>query len=680
MCRSTPARLFPAVLLAALAAALVTLHAQVPPVVPGASGYGMTTRAAYGAGTNPTVIRVTKIVDDGSTGTLRVAMEASGPRVVIFEISGTISLNGPIVVTNPYLTVAGQTAPSPGITVSRYGIQTPTHDVLLQHFRVRPGGDTCNTGLETWNGYNVVYDHMSVSWGQDENIVLTNGSVPMNTTVWRSIIAEGLHDAMNYACGGSPDGTFQAHGILIYDNAKNVSVIQNLLATNVERNPYAKGNTTSYIANNVIYNWGDVQAAIFADPDGAGTVLSTFVGNYLKRGPLTAIYSQPPFIARSRYLPSGSQLYMSDNFPNGSMSTHEVINGEGIDPLVGSPPMTQSGYSVLGGNATYTAVLPVVGARPVDRDAVDARIVAYVQSGGGPAAPFDSPSDVGGYPTLAVNTRALTTPANPHTTTGSGYTNLELWLHTYSAGVEASASTPTITTTTLPNPVLTVAYSRTVAASGGTAPYTWSLASGTLPTGLSLNTGTGAITGTASTASVYAFTLRVTDNVAATSTRDFSVTARAAITLTTTSPLPAAERQAGYALTLAATGDEAPYAWNISVGTLPSGLALNASSGAITGSPTALGATTFTARVVGALGSIATKSLSLTVSAEYRPVSRPVSRNAAEGVLFRRSTAPSNPYDRVMRGDLWSDTSTTPPTLKVCTAATESATTWAVVP
>jgi hypothetical protein len=414
------------------------------PAVPGGQGFGMDTRAAYGGGGTPSILRVTSLNDSGP-GSLREALSTEGPRVVIFEVSGTISLDSPLVITSPYLTVAGQTAPTPGITVRNYGVQISTNDVLLQHLRIRPGADTCNNAIEAWgaSSFNIVVDHMSTSWGQDEVLVFYNGSRPMNATVWRSIAAEGLHGAMNGRCGGSPDGVFESHGILLYDHTKNVSVSQTLFAHNIERNPYPKGDTVSYFANNLFYDWGEGRSAIFGDPDGSGLLLSTLVGNHFRRGPSTP---SDTYIAQARFLASGSQVYRSDNVSDdgGSpISEFSVINGEGVDPTVGTAPVTIPGASPLASGAVYDVVLTSAGARPSDRDAVDIRLINDVKNRTG--SYISSQQEVGGWPDLPVNGRTLLLPANPHAASPSGYTNLEVWLHNYSTAVEAPGNATAIT-------------------------------------------------------------------------------------------------------------------------------------------------------------------------------------------------------------------------------------------
>ncbi len=416
-----------------------------PAVVPGAFGYGMSTRAAYGS-TDPTIYRVRNLNDSGSES-LRAAAEASGPRVVIFEISGTIANSSEIVISSPYITIAGQTAPSPGITLKNYGIQIQTHDVLLQHFRIRPGGDTCNVAIEafqTGNPYNIVLDHLSVSWSQSKNFVFTNSAQDMDTTLWRCISSEPLYAAPG--TGGCPSGGFgYAYGLLFRNNAKNAAVIQTFFAHNSERNPDSSGSARTFSANNFIYDWLTL-ATFYEDPDGVEPpgLLATHIGNAYKTGPSTTDTS---YLYGSRYLSSGSQVYIADTHvdytgtvPNG----FTVINGDGIDPTVGSPPMSVAGYTPLAGSSVPAFVLANAGARPADRDSVDARVVAEATSRTG--AIIAHQSEVGGWPTLAVNTRALTTPANPHSYSGS-YTNLELWLQGYAAAVEGvSVSVPSAPT------------------------------------------------------------------------------------------------------------------------------------------------------------------------------------------------------------------------------------------
>jgi hypothetical protein len=188
----------------------------------------------------------------------------------------------------------------------------------------------------------------------------------------------------------------------------------------------------------------------------------------------------------------------------------------------------------------------------------------------------------------------------------------------------ASGNPLAITTSSLPAGQVGAAYSATLAATGGTTPYTWSLTIGTLPAGLTLNASTGAITGTPTTAVAgSALTFTVADSESPTQTKSIGLS----LTISTTSPstlsittssLPNGQVGSAYSATLTATGGTTPYAWSLTSGTLPAGLALNASTGAITGTPTAAstGATlTFTVTDSGSPAQARSVNLTLTVSA-----------------------------------------------------------------
>ncbi len=173
-----------------------------------------------------------------------------------------------------------------------------------------------------------------------------------------------------------------------------------------------------------------------------------------------------------------------------------------------------------------------------------------------------------------------------------------------------------ITNTTLPNGVLTVGYSQAVAVTGGATPYTWSLPTGnTLPAGLALNASTGAITGTPTTAGLNSFTVQVADSAAQVKTQPYSLTVNTALVISNTT-LPAGVLTLSYSQAVAVTGGLTPYTWSLPMGnTLPSGLALNASTGAITGTPNAVGPFSFTIKVADTSGQTRTQLYNFTVDA-----------------------------------------------------------------
>ena len=224
------------------------------------SDFGMNTPGGRGG----RVIRVTNLLASGQ-GSLDAALSASGPRIVVFEVGGVIDLNKTrLNIREPYVTVAGQTAPSPGITIIRGAIFIQTHDVIVQHIRVRPGdaGEPKRSGWEPdgistagGDAYNVLIEHCSISWAVDENLSASGPNTEGPDATSRRIafvnciIAECLNDASH---SKGP----HSMGSLIHDFCREIAIIGNLYAHNANRNPYFKAFTTGVIVNNLIYNPG----------------------------------------------------------------------------------------------------------------------------------------------------------------------------------------------------------------------------------------------------------------------------------------------------------------------------------------------------------------------------------------------------------------------------------------
>lgn len=394
-------------------------------VVPGLVGFGTTTPAGRGG----TVCRVTNLNDSG-TGSLRGCVSGTGARVVVFETSGAIPLTSKLVITNPFLTIAGETAPPPGILIRNWGLSIRTHDVLVHHLRVRAGRQSLTADGNTDDievlgpSYNVVVDHVSTEWAPDENVSTWFGSAH-DITFSNVIAAENVAQ--------------EAGAVLIGDSTRNIAMIQMLIAHNEDRNPYCEGYVTCVLVNSVIYNWGGNNAAYTADPSGRGPSQVSFVGNVFLRGPSTNPGNKPiQFYGTSK---PGSKMYVADNSEssiNGGAVPSDpwtlVYNQFGSSGVATTPPVWPSGLTAKPNSQVKNLVLTSAGAYPAFRDAVDARIVADVQNGTGSTISHES--QVGGFQPIAVNTRTLVLPADPNGIGASGYTKLEEWLQGYAKTVE----------------------------------------------------------------------------------------------------------------------------------------------------------------------------------------------------------------------------------------------------
>ena len=345
-------------------------------------------------------VRVTNLNARGP-GSLREALETRGPRTVVFEAAGVIDLaRSHLTISEPFLTVAGETAPSPGITIIRGGLSIRTHDVILRHIRVRPGdaGAPKKSGWEpevTTSGsqaYNILVDHCSFSWAVDENLSVSGPrydgpeGTSRNVTFSNNIIAEGLYDS-SHAKG------IHSMGTLVHDYCTNISVIGNLYAHNNARNPYFKAYTTGVVVNNLIYNPGvmairlDWPASEWEGRPAPRNGRISVVGNVLIHGPNTR--------ANVPLLGMKGDAYMEDNLAFGRDGKPVPLTAGAIN-LLDKKPVWPEGMVPLPAAKVMEHVLANAGARPKDRDETDRRIVGEVRERKGRL--IDSQEQVGGYP------------------------------------------------------------------------------------------------------------------------------------------------------------------------------------------------------------------------------------------------------------------------------------------
>ena len=359
-------------------------------------------------------------------------------------------------IWNPNITIAGQTAPSPGIMIRGAALNINASDVLVQHLRIRVGDDVDGPSpsnrdalkIESTTGIkNIVIDHCSVSWAVDETLTLWDKWD--NVTLSNNIVSEGLRESIKTT--GQPAG----YGILVGPTEGKVSMSGNLLAHILERNPLSRGKQFVFV-NNVVYNRANQDVDLQSE-DGIVTNNSV-VGNVFIRGADFARENNKPILLRTDStlgVPSGSKVYVSDNAAVESSTSDmwSVVSTNTSESLssykASSPPAWPAGLTALPtkNDTVLGKVLQNAGARPADRDSVDKRVVQSVRDRSGQIINCVSADgsercskNAGGWPSLAQNRRTLTLPSNPTAIGTTGYTKLEEWLHQKAAEVEGRTS------------------------------------------------------------------------------------------------------------------------------------------------------------------------------------------------------------------------------------------------
>ncbi|MBI4568121.1 MAG: pectate lyase [Planctomycetes bacterium] len=431
------------------------------PVFPGAEGFGTRTPAGRGG----KVLEVTSLADNGP-GTLREAVDTDGARIIVFRVGGVIDLDEALFITRPNVTIAGQTAPGGGVCIRGVGIVIAAPDVLVQHLRIRPGnrgkadGEN-NDAISIFGKHgdlpgarNVVIDHVSASWGEDETISAWFGA--HDITICWSIVSEALNRSRH------PKETHSA-GLLIGDGSYFVSLHRNLLAHNGFRNPLIIGGGTHDVVNNVIYDWGEIPSEVV---DTRSNSFLAFVGNCYKRGPSTTSSDREIFINSTEGTP---RLFAAGNVnlsrpasaaDDWAPVTFGWAGDDAPDRFRARERQPTPAVTTSPALEAFEAVLAGAGATRPTRDAADARVVENTRRGSGRI--IDSPDDVGGYPAYDRGTpppdadhdgmpdaweiEHRLNPADPSDNAGDadndGYTNIEEYLHALSDGEVRPAIPP----------------------------------------------------------------------------------------------------------------------------------------------------------------------------------------------------------------------------------------------
>jgi hypothetical protein len=421
------------------------------PAFPGAEGFGAFTPG--GRGGKVYVVTTLEDYDKHSPpipGSFRAAIEAQGPRIIVFAVGGNIWLKRNIDINNPYVTIAGQTAPGDGVCFAgrEVGVGDGCHDVVIRYIRARLGDVTPRDDDAMGGRYcrNVILDHCSASWSIDECVSFYDNQ---NVTIQWCLIAESLN-ASHHAKG--------PHGYGGIWGGDTSSFHHNLLAHHTSRNPRFTSGLSDY-RNNVIYNWGHNSA--YGGEDGKVNM----VANYYKAGPATRESVRNRIVEPS---PSG-RWYVADNYVEGFPKITkdnwdggvqlEHANRAALEKIRAAKPFPAAPLTTQTAEQAYALVLDDVGDNRPVRDSLDTRIIEEVRTGtakygtkwgGGGKGIIDSQKDVGGWPDLKGGSAPLDSDGdgmpdawekahglNPHdpndasapSRSGDVYTNIEEYIN-----------------------------------------------------------------------------------------------------------------------------------------------------------------------------------------------------------------------------------------------------------
>lgn len=359
------------------------------------------------------IIRVTTLKPDGP-GSITEAVKAKGARIIVFEVGGVIDLGRTSLrINNGDLTIAGQTAPAPGVTLIRGGIEIGQgcRNVAISHIAVRPGeagaakksGWECD-GIYAYGASNILVRNCSITWATDEGLSASGkrfgiDNAATSVSDWRAatshdifflnnIVAEGLSNA-THAKGEHSKGT------LIHDNVRNALIAGSLYAHNMERNILFKGGTQGVMTRCIVYNPGKRFAHYnLHDTEWEGHPYETgdiaITSNVFIAGPST----DPKAAAFMLGGEGDLRLAMANNglrgTNGGALAEYGAFGSKKAKLIEAPKPILLEPVPEL------ATTLASCGARPWDRDPIDARIVKDVISGTGRI--IDSENDVGGYP------------------------------------------------------------------------------------------------------------------------------------------------------------------------------------------------------------------------------------------------------------------------------------------
>lgn len=432
---------------------------------PGAEGYG----AGATGGRGGDVYHVTTLEDNGEEGSLRAAV-SKPDRIIVFDVAGIINLKEALVFSKN-LTIAAQTAPGDGVVL--YGNRvsfTGASNLICRHLRIRMGtnGPDGKDAAGIANGENMIFDHLSVTWGRDENFSInwdSKGTLPRNITIQNSILGQGLQ---NHSCGG----------LIQTDTESGITLFRNLYTDNKTRNPKVKG--LNQFVNNVVYNWGS-GAAYNMGGDSSGQSETTIEDSYFIVGPVdnwqnvrqednsikvekVPMSPTPPFLGGNADFRAYYKGNYYDNDKDGSLNGFELTQANWAEYCKGEPTFLSAPSDKhpaisqqTSATEAYNWIVKNVGASLPVRDEVDQYLIDELTSLGKKGTIIQNEQDVqqfslGGVGTIQNGEKPLDSdndgmpdefedkygldkndPSDAAKIANNGYTNIENYIFTLDA-------------------------------------------------------------------------------------------------------------------------------------------------------------------------------------------------------------------------------------------------------
>lgn len=341
---------------------------------------------------------------------------------MVFEFGGVVDLQGEsLTIRNPFITLAGQAAPHPGVTLIKGELNIATHDVTVQHLLFRPGAygrpkrsGNDHDGISTQGGASqVIVDHCSFSWATDENLSISGPRFSgADTAAWRRATSHDITYSHNLIYEGLGDSVHakgeHSKGSLVHDNTTGVLLLGNVYAANRERNALFKGGVWAATVNNLIVGPGGkavhynlVAHEWAGHPHQTGQI--ALVGNVLRHGADTAP-GTPLFSLGGQ---GDVELHLHDNIAVDAQGAPVAMTGRytaGRAQILPAPvPYLPPRLRVLPAQRLEDELLLAAGARPWDRDAIDFKLLSDVAEGR--TRIVDSEAESSGYPRYAATSR-----------------------------------------------------------------------------------------------------------------------------------------------------------------------------------------------------------------------------------------------------------------------------------